>query len=277
MYKIIKEIEGSFSSRVYLVERDGRKMVLKKGEEPDWSVTEKKFYDLLRANNIPALDYYIDSELKPGEMLLEYVPNSKSLATDWNENNCQKWGELAKRIHAIKYDQCFRYNIEGKEVEVDWGKFLRDKHQRSLKKAEEFDWYGFNTDEVTQVNDFVKGLFEHVPDEFCLIHGDYHTGNVLIRGEELVLFDREWDVFSGDRLYDLAIAWKEMPVGSLVESDDPEHADDLKYLEAFIDGYGWDFRNDEMLKRYVVLIAFSRLHTPFAKFYKEIIKNIVNK
>lgn len=273
--KILKEIEGSFSANVFLVEKDDQKMVLKQNEEPEWVVSEKSFYDLLRANNMPALDYYDDAELKPGEMLLEYVEGSVNLGSDWTLDNCRRWGEVSRRMHDIKYDRCFRYDAKGNEVGVDWGGFLNDKHERSLKKADEWENYGFSDEQIVLINQLVSELFNYKPDEYCLIHGDLHTGNVLIRGDDLVLFDREWYVYSGDRLYDLAIAWKEMPGGSLVQTHDYEHVNDLEYLVAFIEGYGWDFRRDELLKRYVVLLAFSRLYTPFAKYYKEIILNIL--
>lgn len=39
---IIKELTGSFSSKVFLVEEDGRKMVWKQTDDPEWVVSEKK-------------------------------------------------------------------------------------------------------------------------------------------------------------------------------------------------------------------------------------------
>lgn len=229
----------------------------------------------MRENNLPTLSYIESSDLSPGEILLEYVEGSINLMAAWTTDNACRWGKLSRGVHNIRYDDCFRYSSGGEKVLVNWGNFLREKHERSIIKAKENDNYRFKKQQLEMIDYSVRELFDDQPVEYCLIHGDLHTGNVLIRGRDLVLFDRESLVFSGDKRYDLAIAWLEMPGGSLVKTEDPDHTDGLEYLEAFISGYGWDFRHDQLIKKYIVLIAFSRLYTPFAKFYREIILNVI--
>ncbi|MFA4930291.1 MAG: aminoglycoside phosphotransferase family protein [Patescibacteria group bacterium] len=274
--KIIEKLPG-FSSKVFLVDLDGEKCVLKQMNGPDEVQTEKKFMEMMANNGLPYLKVFSEAGLKPNEILLEYVGGSVILGNRFDERNAYKWGELAKKIHSIKYDQCFKYDQYRNKNNLSWGQFLHDKHERSLAKAEEYDNYGFGQGRVNEISDFVNSLFNLILKEYSLIHGDFHTSNVLIRGSDLVLFDGDPTIFSGDPLYDLAIAWMEMPNGSLISIDDPEYANDKNCLDAFIDGYGKDFTNNVNLKKYIVLIAFSRLYTPFARNYKNIIENILNR
>ncbi len=179
-------------------------------------------------------------------------------------------------MHDVKFDRCWRFDDKGERQDVSWGEFLSNKHVRSHVKARERGNYEFSDRWLRLIDDFVGSLFDVDLSEYSLVHGDLHYGNVLIRENDLVLFDRESAFFSGDPLYDLAIAWIDMPNGSLIEIDDLEHVNDRKRLDAFVDGYDRDFTEDAVLKIYIVLIAFSRLYTPFAKNYKSIIENILN-
>lgn len=273
--KILKKIPGSFSSEVFLVEIEEKKFVLKRCQYIDEIITEKEFINILSDNNIQSLKYFENQDLTPNEILLEYVENSTILGDRFTKENCKTWGKLTKRMHDIKFDHCFKFNKAGKRKEITWSSYIEKKIKKTKKKAKENNFYNFNDKELKKINEYIFPLQNIKLNNFSLIHGDLHTSNVLIKNNELLLFDKNPEAFSGDPLIDLAIAFIDMPNGTLIKTSDPENKNDKSCLNYFIKGYGKNFLNSEILNKYIVLIAFGRLYTPYSKFYKAIILNII--
>ena len=74
-----------FSSKVFLVEVGGKNYVLKKTDEPEWVISEKEFYRILRENEIPTLNYLESDEIELGDILLEYVDGSVNIGDRFTE------------------------------------------------------------------------------------------------------------------------------------------------------------------------------------------------
>ncbi|MDF2379544.1 MAG: aminoglycoside phosphotransferase family protein [Candidatus Gracilibacteria bacterium] len=266
--KILTKIHGSFSSEVFLVERGSEQFVLKRGDIAE-VISEKKFSDVLADHGIPSLKYFEDTDVKENELVLEYIPGSPVLGEMCNEMYSKRWGEVTRKMHQISYPTCFRYNEKGEQSELKWADYMEQKLEKAFRKAEENDYYGFDEKSVGNIREYLALLQDYEPEQYSLVHADLHSNNVLIRDGELVLFDKNPDVFSGDPLLDLAIIMMDMPHGTLIDEGNSE---DEKCLEAFIDGYGEDFLQNEMLNVYVLLIAFGRMYTPYADGYAEIVK-----
>ena len=103
--------------------------------------------------------------------------------------------------------------------------------------------------------------------DFSLIHGDLHTSNILVRGEELLFFDQNSLVFSGDRIFDLSTILIDID-DTLFTGRKSEHINSL-WLNSFIEGYGEDFLSHPNITAYVVFIAFERLHRPHSDYYRD--------
>src|SRR3989339_1580236 len=118
--KIIKELPGSYGSKVELVEIDDKQYVLKtwKAEE---SENEKLFLKTLEENDLPSLEVIDNSELKPNQILLEYIDGSPKLLK--RIENFIKFGQIIRRMHNIKYNDSFKINEHGEREVVEWGDF----------------------------------------------------------------------------------------------------------------------------------------------------------
>ena len=90
------------------------------------------------------------------------------------------------------------------------------------------------------------------------------------------MFDKGSSIVSGHAYYDLAIILIEFPH---IFGLDKQSTNDSELLEAFIQGYGFNFwKNDnELIKNYVILRAISRIGSPFNPYLEELIKSIISE
>jgi Ser/Thr protein kinase RdoA (MazF antagonist) len=275
--KIIKKIPGSFSSELFLVEIKKKRYVLKRDDDTSDIISEKEFFKVLSKNNIPTLNYFENPKLKSNEILLEYIQGSVNLGDRFTAKNCKTWGKITRRMHEIKFNDCFRLNKDGRKIKQKWSMHLNKKIKKAFAKAEANNNYDYSKAELKKIRKYLSPLKTIEPKRFSLIHGDLHTNNVLIKKDKLILFDKNPEIFSGDPLLDLAIALIDMPNDTLIKTDDSEHTNDKKCLNSFIAGYRTDFLNNPSLNVYIMLIAFGRLYTPFSENYKDIILNLLEK
>ena len=139
--------------------------------------------------------------------------------------------ELLKQLHA---------------TEVPAGTFpdARDSGHRWVNVAQEV------LDEETQER--LHRMYDAMPAKNTLVHGDYHVGNMMVQGDEIVLIDTD-DVAQGDPIIDMAgmeltfgfISTDEMAMATLGAT-----VDELgRYYDAFLKQYyGTD--DEALLQRY---------------------------
>jgi uncharacterized protein (TIGR02172 family) len=104
--------------------------------------------------------------------LLNAKSFSKLIATDPSKLDyyCGLYVDLLKKIHSTEVEPGDMPNM--KEVALDWAEFL----QGYLPKEE---------------GDKLVKLIADVPDVHNMIHGDYHTKNVLMQKDEVLLIDMD--------------------------------------------------------------------------------------
>lgn len=104
--------------------------------------------------------------------LLNAKSFSKLIATDPSKLDyyCGLYVDLLKKIHSTEVEPGDMPNM--KEVALDWAEFL----QGYLPKEE---------------GDKLVKLIADVPDVHKMIHGDYHTKNVLMQKDEVLLIDMD--------------------------------------------------------------------------------------
>ena len=273
--KIIRELPGSYGSKVELVEIDGKQYVLKTWKVEE-SENEKLFLKTLEENNLPFLGVINNSELKSNQILLEYIEGSPKLPK--GIENFIKFGEIIRKMHDIKYNDSFIINEHGEREVIEWSDFLKNALKRGLKKQRD-EKTDLSEELLIAIESFVNNHLPIKKSEFSLLHADLHLGNLLIKNGGLVVYDKNPEIFSGDAIYDFATLLTHYPNGTYIQTDNPNNLHDKEVMDTLIKGYGFDFLKDdrENFDIYFIIKALLRYPSPWEIYSKEAIENIVFK
>jgi thiamine kinase-like enzyme len=273
--KIIRELPGSYGSKVELVEIDGKQYVLKTWKVEE-SENEKLFLKTLEENNLPFLGVINNSELKSNQILLEYIEGSPKLPK--GIENFIKFGEIIRKMHDIKYNDSFIINEHGEKEVIEWSDFLKNALKRGLKKQRD-EKTDLSEELLIAIESFVNNHLPIKKSEFSLLHADLHLGNLLIKNGGLVVYDKNPEIFSGDAIYDFATLLTHYPNGTYIQTDNPNNLHDKEVMDTLIKGYGFDFLKDdrENFDIYFIIKALLRYPSPWEIYSKEAIENIVFK
>ena len=108
--------------------------------------------------------------------------------TDEKENfdiYARKYAELFKEIHSV--DLASKGLPKTKQIYLDY-----------LDKLD--NWYDEN--ELERLHWFIT----NIPDRDTMVHGDYHTNNIMVQGDELLLIDMA-EISCGHPIFDLASSY----------------------------------------------------------------------
>ena len=271
--KMIRQLEGSYSSKVELVQLGGKKYVLKTADVDDIS-NEKKFFEILAAKKLPTLKIHSSHELKSNQILLEYIPGSPTFLSHLSVAMCRKWGQLMRKINSIESESP-AVLMGGKLQAIKWREFIKSRIDQGKKKHLEKK----STLPIVAIVKRLSVLLDYEPIKFGLLHGDAHSNNLLVKNNQLYIFDKNSTIFYGDALFDVALVVIEFPNKLYVRTARADHQNDAAYLNAFIDGYGYNFLQEQknIIDLYVLLRAFTRYPNKFEPFLKKIIENIMAK
>lgn len=256
MLKKIKKLDVDADAVIELVEDAfGRQLILKTCES-ETVILEKHFVDELRKHGLPHLEVYSDDSLTSDQILLEYVPESRTLTITPELPLFVKWGSLVRQMHTIHAPRPILILEDGASQEMSWRAFLSqkfDKHRlRHLEKGT------LGESDIKKVEAVVHKLAHIERTEFSLLHGDLHRNNVLIRDSELVLFDKGHRMLYGDPHYDLATVVAKFQNSAYHE-----------FIESFLKGYGEDvfMTRPEEIKMNIILRCFERHPNRHGKAY----------
>ena len=128
-------------------------------------------------------------------LMFEYIP-SCTLTQYINkhpedlEEMSLKFAKVAKQIHSIKVNQSLCGQYKGKlHARID-----------AVEKL-------YTSREIKKMHQFV----DSIPESDTLLHTDFHPGNVMLKGKDLVLIDMA-DISQGHPLFDLASAYMGMVI-----------------------------------------------------------------
>ena len=128
--------------------------------------------------------------------------------TDEKENfdiYARKYAELFKEIHSV--DLADKGLPKTKQIYLDY-----------IDKLD--DWY--SKDELERLRLFIT----NIPERDTMVHGDYHTNNIMVQGEELLLIDMA-EISCGHPIFDLASSYY---AHKLNPQRDPDSV--MRYLNA---------------------------------------------
>ena len=134
-------------------------------------------YDLVRVGD----NYGIIFEMVKADVIARKFMNEPESFDTYAE----KYAELFKEIHTVKLS----------------GKGLAATSQIYLSYLDRLgDWY--EEKELERLRWFIQ----RIPEKETMVHGDFHTNNVMVQGDELLIIDMA-EISYGNPIYDLASSY----------------------------------------------------------------------
>lgn len=260
---------GGDAASVELVRgADGRLWVLKR-HRPAHVAAERRFQQTLSDHGLPSLRIEDCPGLAPDQLLLEYVPDSPTIGGSPSLDLVRRWGEAIGRLHQIPVAEFARLDDTGQVVPGAWRDFLQARIAEAIARQRHPDSdlpAGF----VDRAERHLAALHAFAPRRFVLTHGDLHLNNALVRGGDIVLFDKPAGVWRAPAVFDLALIFSEAFPGARYGADRP--GDDAR-LAAFLEGYG-EVPPDELawLDGFVLLRSLRRYPSLFVPELRAILE-----
>ncbi|MET1033419.1 MAG: phosphotransferase [Candidatus Saccharimonadales bacterium] len=277
--KIIEIKELNHADRdasVKLVSIENHKFVLKTDDLREIAA-QKFFNQQLEEHNIPALLGHAHVHLQPNQILLEYVEESLTLGNALSEERCRKWGEIVSRMHAIQKNKLAVLDPEGNQVSVEWPSYIKKYIDAAVARHRSLPC-SLGDDLIGQIQNILYDLVKFQPTELSVTHGDLHVHNVLVKGEELILFDKFADFLVAPAAFDIALLYAEAFSGAAFPELQLSSAEQQKYFQAFMDGYGpLSAEQQKWLDHFILLRAFYRWPNRFAPHSGEVIRLMARK
>jgi|HubBroStandDraft_1064217.scaffolds.fasta_scaffold36917_2 hypothetical protein len=259
---------GAGEASVELVELGGQQFVLKRST-PARTAGERRFHMALAEAGLPHLALATHPSLGPGDLLLEYVDGPTLGASARTPEPCGRWGAAVAGMHGIRTDGLLRVDSAGEIVPGAWPQFVERLIERGLTKARASDLPAALLDVAAARLGELRGF---TPATFVLVHGDLHANNVLLRGDEAVLFDRASRYWSCPAVLDVALIHSEsFPIRYGVQRPNGEAR-----LAAFLAAYG-DLPDAEWLDHFALAHSLMRYPSPFVPELRQIIDAVVER
>ena len=179
------------NGRVYRISEDEIIKVYSKTTSPESVESERRLGKCAFVAGVPTAIAY--DTVKVGDSLgivFEMVKADVIAAKFMNEPEkfdmyAQKYAQLFKQIHTIDLS----------------GKGLPTTKQIYLGYLSHLgEWYDEKELEL------LKRFIERIPDKNTMVHGDFHTNNVMVQGDELLIIDMA-EISCGNPIFDLASSY----------------------------------------------------------------------
>jgi Phosphotransferase enzyme family len=280
IYKIIRQLKGSFSSKVELIQDENDKFwVLKTVNKKNvYEIyNEKYFLNQLKKFNLNSIQIHDSRDLLPNQIILEYLKNSETVGNEQNPKVFKIFGEEVKKLHQINhYDSAIKIDNNGVLQKINWTDFVIQELNSGLERIKSKQ-INFSDQTINLIKSRIINLSRIPFDRFSLLHCDLHTNNALwVRSSNKVyLFDKGSAILSGHPYYDLAVVLIEFPH---LFGFNKLYKDDDKLICNFFEGYGFNFlkKDKDLCLNYILLRSINRIGTPFNPYLYDLIISILN-
>jgi Ser/Thr protein kinase RdoA (MazF antagonist) len=264
---------GGGGALVELVEIDGQPFVLKRSS-PARAAGERRFQRALAAAGLPSLAVADHPALQADELLLEYVEGSPTIGGSPLPVVCARWGAAVAGMHGVGGAESERLDSEGEVVRASWPEFVDRLMDRALGAQRDHET-DLPPTLLTKAETCLSALRDFAPRRFVLTHGDLHVNNALLRGAEVVLFDKASGVWSCPAVFDLALVFSEGFPGARYGVGRP--GDDER-MAAFMAAYG-ELAESEApwLDHFALAHDLMRYPSPFVPDLRQVIEAVLER
>ncbi|MDO8377445.1 phosphotransferase [Phenylobacterium sp.] len=252
---------GGGAATIDLVEIGDSTFVLKR-QTARHVGAERLFQRTLANANLPSLKVIDHPSLRPDEILLEYVEASVTVGRSLSLSLCERWGAAIAALHAIRPGCFMELNEAALPIAASWPDFLertlRDGLARQRGRQD-----GIPSQLLDRIEKRLAPLLAFHPDEFAVAHGDLHMNNALIRGGDIVLFDKAPGIWTAPQVFDIALVVTEAFPGARYLDSQARNGDKAR-LAAFMSGYrGLPPAQDAWIDHFALLRSLRRYPSPF--------------
>jgi Ser/Thr protein kinase RdoA (MazF antagonist) len=267
-------LAGGGGAAVEVVEVVDRRFVLKRCSSAGRAGGERRFQQTLAGAGLPSLSLFDHPALQPHELLLEFVEGSLTIGGSQSPERFARWGAAIAGMHAIRFDEPAQVDEAGEVVRTSWPGLV-DRLIATGLAAQRIRAGGLHEALLAEAEIRLNALRDFAPKRFVLTHGDLHANNALLRGEEVVLFDKASRVWSWPAVFDIALIYSEGFPGARYGA---ARSDDDARLAAFSTAYG-DLPDDEApwLDHFALAHSLMRYPSPFVPELRQIIEAALDR
>ena len=267
----VSDAQGGITAQVEHVEIRGAPFVLKTDSQFDVA-GEKLFQAELQKLGLPHIAVYDHVDLRPDQMLMQYIDAKSLNGPNFTNENLAKLGQTLARLHTRAFDRFYALDAQARLRPDTWVQFVATMKNTANKTVLP------KVGAKKAVERAAGRLLEQNPRSFVLCHGDVHGNNVFCTDSGIILYDNNADCFVATPHYDLAILFGEVLPGYRYGSENAQGPRDRERMEAFLQGYGSlpeDF--DKYIDEYVLLRSLGRYPNHFVARQDAIIELLINQ
>jgi Ser/Thr protein kinase RdoA (MazF antagonist) len=257
---------GGESARVELVRVGDRPFVMKTHRLRNIAA-ERMFHAALAARGLPHLAITDHPDLASNQILLEYIEGSPTIGRAMSLDAFARMGAAVRGLHAQRADACTQLDARGGEIPASWPDVLQDAIDQALDAGAQSD---LPEAMLSRIAERLETLTSFTPHAFVLTHGDLHLNNALLRGDDVVLFDKAAGIWSAPPAFDLCLIFSEAFPGARYGV---ARAGDEERLRTFFAGYSaMDDADEHWIDHFVLLRSLRRYPSPFVPELRDVIE-----
>ena len=127
-------LEKAYSSTLKIEQRDHGRVVVKTVDAKERQ-NEIFFHEKMRDVGLPNMSLHEEGDA----IVLDFIENAETLGDNETADNYRLFGEVVRKMHAVKFNHPFYIDQEGKQNEISWGTFIEhcisegiDRQNKSL-------------------------------------------------------------------------------------------------------------------------------------------------
>jgi 5-methylthioribose kinase len=163
---------------------------------------------------------------------------------------------LAPKDGDTQVDKFFIFDADGNQINTEWLSYIKKYIDTAVARHRSLP-YSLGDELINKIEKILYALVEYHPTELSVTHGDLHGHNVLVKDDEIILFDKFADFPVAPAAFDVGLLYAESFGGAAFPEVGFSTDEQQRYFNAFIDGYGpLPTEQQKWLDHFILLRAF---------------------